>query len=77
MSDEAARAAAQKNVAAVASSLGLSIPAAEIEVIAEAVVGLVGVLGGAAQKRAAAAGLAAAAKITTAEEAEKAAMERR
>lgn len=74
--DEATRAAAQKGVASVASALGLNVPAAELEVIAEAVVSLVGVLGGAAQKRAKAAGEAAAARITTAEEAEKAERER-
>lgn len=76
MSDEAARAAAQKSVAAVASSLGLNVPAADVAVIADAVLGLVGVLGGAAEKRAKAAGEAAAAKITTAEQAESAERER-
>lgn len=67
-----AKAAAQRSIAGVLEALGLqpNLPAAELEVIAEAVVGLVEVLGGAAVKRAEAAGRAAAAKITTAEEAE-------
>lgn len=66
--------AAKKNITGVLEALGLKadLPAGELEVIAEAVVGLVEVLGGAAHKRAAAAGAAAAARITTAEEAEKA-----
>lgn len=69
---------ARRGVAAVVEALGLKeLPAGELEIIADAVVGLVEVLGAGALKRAAAAGQVAAAKITTAEEAEKAAMERK
>lgn len=62
----------------VLGSIGLAgVSAGEVELIAEAVVGLVTLLGGAAQKRAAEAGLKAAAQITNADEAERAESERR
>lgn len=69
--------AARSAVAHVASALKLEVPPADLEVIAEAMVGLITVVGGAAQKRATAAGAAAAAAITTAEQAEQAESERR
>lgn len=69
--------AARVAIARVAGALKLDVPPADIEVIAAAVVGLVHVIGGAAQKRATAAGEAAASAITTAEQAEKAESERR
>lgn len=68
--------AARSAVSRVASALKLDVPAGDLEAIAEAVVGLVTVIGGAAQKRATAAGEAAAAAITTADEAEQAARSR-
>jgi hypothetical protein len=68
--------AARRGVAAVATALGLKPTpgheadfAASLEVAAEAVVGLIAVIGGAAQKRATAAGIAAAAAVTTVEQA--------
>lgn len=76
--DEATKAMMERSVAAAAESLGLkNIPAGELEIMGEAVIGLIHVLGGAALKRAAAAGEAAAAKITTAAEAEQAERDRR
>jgi hypothetical protein len=69
--------AARRGVEAVGKALGLTIPEAAVEPLAEAVVGLVNVLGSAAQKRAKAAGEAAAAAITTADEAEQAARDRK
>lgn len=73
----AATDAARSGVASVVAALRLEVPPADVEVIAAAVVGLVQVIGGAAQKRATAAGEAAAAAITTAEQAEMAEMDRR
>lgn len=69
--------AARSAVAHVASALKLQVPPADLEIIADAVVGLITVIGGAAQKRATAAGKAAAAAITTAEQAEQTESERR
>ncbi len=77
MSDLSGRPEAIKGVGEVLAALGIkNVSADEVEIIAEAVVGLVGVLGGSAEKRARQAGLDAAAKITTGDEAEKAASER-
>ncbi len=77
MSDLSGRPEAIKGVGEIVTALGIkNVSAGELEIIAEAVVGLVGLLAGSAEKRAAQAGLDAAAKITNAEEAEKAASER-
>lgn len=69
--------AARKGVAGVVSALKLEISAGDLEVIATAVVGLIEVIGGAAQKRATQVGIDASNAITTAEQAEKAESERR
>ena len=61
--------AARRGVTAVVGALKLDVPPADVEVIAAAVVGIVAVLGNAAQKRATAAGIAAAAAVTTVEQA--------
>lgn len=72
------RAAAEKGTAAVLEAAGIKgVSAGELEMIAEAVVGLVKVLDGSRKKRAAQAGLEAAAKITDDEKAEEAARNRR
>lgn len=69
--------AGEKAVSEVIAMLGISgVPADAVPLIAEAVVGLVEVLGTAAAKKAALAGEAAAAKILTSDDAEKAASER-
>lgn len=65
-----AQAQAIKGVEAVVDALGLKgVTPEQLELIAEAVVGLVDVLGGAMLKRAAAAGAAAAAQVTSVEQA--------
>ncbi len=71
------KAAAVAGVGAVVEALGFkNVNAGEVEIMAEAVLGLIDVLASSAEKRAAAAGAAAAAKITNADEAEKAAQDR-
>lgn len=69
--------AALRGTTAVLEATGIKgVSAGELEVISEAVVGLVQVMGQSALKRAAAAGAAAAGKISNADEAEQAAEKR-
>lgn len=68
--------AARQGVTGVIAALKLDVPAGDVELIAVAVLGLVQVIGGAAQKRATQAGVDAANAITTADQAEAAARNR-
>lgn len=74
----AGKAAAVTGVYSVLGALGVTgVSATDVDLIADAALGLIDVLGKGAQKRAAEAGLAAAAKITNSDEAEKAESERK